>query len=142
MDRKHAEVKGASLTEVGEQLMEFYINTIIEAKLPEIRKQVVAANPQADPDYIGTLVTQAVYKNVPEMVYKFNQILMMLIDYAACGQEPLLRDFEAKFEDLMERTLLRHTEFNTHLAAFRQMITDLVNRHGGDSDINDTIGNA
>lgn len=135
--------EGANLSQVGEQLMEYYIRTMVEAKLPEIRKAVVQANPQVDSDYIGTLVNKEIDKHIPELKYKFNQVAMILLDFVVRGHFDMLRDFESKFEDLMERTLLRHTEFNQVMASFRQKINDIIEKAANNpNDINDTIGNA
>lgn len=135
--------EGTNLADVGERLMEYYIRTIIEAKLPEIRKAVISANPQVDSDYVSTLVNQEIEKHIPEITYKLNQVSMFLLDYVVRGQFSLLRDFESKFEDLMERTLLRHTDFDQVMASFRQKISDLVGKVAENpNDINNPVGNA
>lgn len=140
----YIEIKeGANLSDVGEQLMEYYIRTVIEAKLPEIRKAVVRANPQVDSDYIATLVNQEIEKHIPELKYKFNQVAMFLLDFVVRGQFSMLRDFESRFEDLIERTLLRQSDFSQFMASFRQKISDILDRVADNPhDIDKPIGNA
>jgi hypothetical protein len=135
--------EGANLSDVGEQLMEYYIRTVIEAKLPEIRKAVVQANPQVDSDYVATLVNQEIEKHIPEIKYKFNQVAMFLLDFVVRGQFGMLRDFESKFEDLIERTLLRHSDFSQFMAALRQKISDSLDKVADNPhDLDKPIGNA
>ena len=140
--KEYAQVgKDVSVVDVGEQLMEFYIRTIVEAKLPAIRKAAIAANPQVDADYVSSLINNKVEQLIPEVRYKFNQVAILLIDFLVRGQEGMVRDFGTKFEDLMERTLLRNTDWNSFLSSFRQQITDIINKSSGNG-IDNPIGNA
>lgn len=141
---EYIEVKDESqLGEVGKQLMEYYIRTIIEARLPEIRKMAVSENPHVDSDYIVTLINQEIEKHVPEITEKFNQMAMFLLEFVVRGQFNTLRDFESKFEDLVERTLLRHYDYSRYLASFRQKISEILDQASvNPSDIDKPIGNA
>lgn len=114
--------------------MTFYINTVMEAKLPGIRRAVAAGNPTVDPEYVGKLVEAEIKKHVPEMAYKFNLVAIILIDYVMSGQISRIRDFEAKFEDLLDRTLLKGMDVNQLLSHFIGQLIQAMSGGGIDPD--------
>lgn len=132
---------GAELITVGQQLMEFYVRTIIESKLPDIRKVVIQENPHMDSDFIIESVNQEVEKLIPEICHKFNMVALLILDFIIRGDISEIRNFETKFEDLLDRTLLRHIAWDDFVNSIKEKLL-CSTKEGESVDINNTIGNA
>lgn len=96
------------LIDVGEEIMRFYVTRILEGSLPPIYKEVLKHTPNADPEYVMQRIRSEVMGFSDEAATKFNSIAILLLNCIATNRISELRDFEAKFIDLLERTLLRN----------------------------------
>lgn len=96
-----------SIVDVGEEIMRIYVTKLLGIRLPQVCKEMQKHNVEMDPEYMDQRVKNMAMEYVEEAALKFNSIAMLLIDMIAVGRIGELRDFESKFVDLMERTLLK-----------------------------------
>ena len=110
--------------EIGKDIMVFYVNKMLEYRLPEVRTAVINQNPQVDPEYVGEIIDGEINKYVDELAHKMNSTALLVLDYLVTGRVSELRRFETLFTDLLERTLLRSADFMDFLQEVREKLLD------------------
>jgi len=89
------------------QLMKFYFDEMFSEKLPELKRRLAAAYPMQDPEYLFSQLEVVMDKVKDSMAEKVHHTCLLMIDFAVAGRIPELKDFEIRFIDLLERTLLK-----------------------------------
>lgn len=117
---------GPDIHQLGEDILEFYFGKILEARLPMVRRALIADNPQVDPELISSTVNKEVEKHMPELKYKANVVLLLVVDFLISGRTEELRKFETLFGDLLERTLLKYSDFDRLLLSLRKKILETL----------------
>jgi hypothetical protein len=113
---------------LGQSLMEYYIKKIIELKTPEIKKFVIRDNPHVDPEFVAASVVARLDTYSEEMAYKFNSAALLIIDTMLAGRIDEIRDFEVRFTDLLERTILRRYDLTKMINEIKDQIVDNYNK--------------
>lgn len=122
------EEKAPSTSAVAAEVMRYYVRKVVDLKLPEIRKMVMAANPQIDPEYAGEWVTKEIKQYENELVFKMNMSCMLVLDYLVSGRIDQLRKFETLFVDLLERTLLKDHDARDMLESVKKELVELIQK--------------
>lgn len=96
----------------GRQLIKFYIDTMIDDRIAEVKQNALSANPMVDPDFVLSSIDSIVNRTKECLADKVNYTCLLLIDFIVEGRFRDLEQFDVLFADLLERQLLRKKDFD------------------------------
>jgi len=101
--------------------------------VPEIVRSIQKSHPNVDPDYIQASISQEINKYIDELAFKANSTLMLILEYVISGRIKALRQFEERFADLLERTLMQRHGMAAILQALSQVLAEQISKAENDS---------
>ena len=128
-EKKKEQEQSVSAAEIGDGILQYYLQKVIEAKLPEVQRVAIKHNPHIDADYINSVIKTEAEKHIEELAYKMNTTALLIVDYLLAGQIEVLRDFESKFADLLERTLARGQSLAQMLSEVQKGLLEIFQQY-------------
>lgn len=93
-------------------IMEYYVKQFFDSGYrEECKNELSKHNPGfIDPEMLDIQIDQYIDMIASEAADKFHSITSLILSLVASGKEPLVREFEVLFIDLVKRTLVKEKE--------------------------------